>query len=142
MTLCKRVNQNEPILFPSDEALKQKWICAIRRDDFVPTRHSKVSTCRKSAWHLEMWFHSENHYCCFYCCRFIVRLEKWFVGIKILFTSKKVDGDNKVHVIAAKRFKLFSLMVYSSQLKANVRIIYNIAYPKLFTQSDVTLTFF
>ena len=61
---------------------------------------------------------------------------------KILFTSKKADGDNKVHVIAAKRFKLFNLMVYSSHVKANARIIYNIPYPnKLFAQSDVTITF-
>jgi len=64
------------------------------------------------------------------------------MGNKVLFTSKKAYGDNKVHVIAAKRFKLFSLMVYSSHLKVNVRIIYNIPYPKLFTQSDVTITFF
>jgi len=72
---CKGNYDNGPKIhvfkFPSDEALKQKWIYAIRRDDFVPTRHSKVSIGRKSAWHLETWFHSENHYCCFYCCRFL-----------------------------------------------------------------------
>jgi len=43
---------------------------------------------------------------------------KWLMANKILFTSKKAGGDNKVHVITAKRFKLFSLMVYSSHLKS------------------------
>ena len=29
---------------------------------------------------------------------------KWFMAKKILFTSRKAGGDNKVHVIAAKIF--------------------------------------
>jgi len=45
---CKGDYSNGPKVhtfkFPIDEALKQKWIHAIRRDDFVPTLYSKVST--------------------------------------------------------------------------------------------------
>ena len=54
---CKGNYSNGPEVhafkFPADEELKKKWIYAIRRDDFVPTQYSKVSTCRRSALHLE-----------------------------------------------------------------------------------------
>jgi len=120
---CKDNYDNGPKVhvfkFPSDEALKQKWIYAVRRDDFAPTRHSKVSICRKSAWHLETWFHSENHYCCFYCCRFFVWLEKSFMANNILFTSKKADGDKygapfvKILYLTDLAQKLLSLRIFS-----------------------------
>jgi len=55
---------------------------------------------------------------CVFLLPFFCPAGKWFVANKILFMSSKAGGDNKVHVIAAKRFKLFSLKVHSSHLKS------------------------
>jgi len=89
---CKSNYDNGPKVdvfkFPSDEALEQKCIFAIRREEFVQTRQSKVSNCRKSALPLETWLHSENHYCSF-CCRFFVRLENGSLRIRFCLRVKK-----------------------------------------------------
>jgi len=129
---CKDNYDNGPKVhvfkFPSDEALKQKWLYAIRRDNFVPTRNNKVSICRKSAW--QTWFHSENHYCCF-CFRFFVRLENGSWRIRFcLWVVKQV-------VIIRFTFLLRNDLNFSAwwciplTWKANVRIITNISYPNL-----------
>ena len=49
--------------FPKDEDLRRKWLRAIHRDQFSPTKHSKVSSL-----HLYVYMYTRTRICMRLCC--------------------------------------------------------------------------